>query len=69
MTMEEIRKHGLEALARELGPVGTVRFLGQFETGSGGYSTERHQRLPGKNSQHRRKRQSGMEKRRRKTKE
>lgn len=42
MTSEEIRQAGLEALARELGSVGTVRFLQQFETGHGDYSTERH---------------------------
>jgi hypothetical protein len=27
MPMEEIRRMGLDALARELGPVGMVRFL------------------------------------------
>jgi len=32
MTLEQIRLAGLEALARELGPVGMVRFLQQFET-------------------------------------
>ena len=42
MTSEEIRQAGLEALARELGPVGMVRFLQQFETGRGDYSAERH---------------------------
>jgi len=33
---------GLEALTRELGPAGMVRFLQQFETGQGDYSIERH---------------------------
>ena len=42
MTSEEIRQAGLEALTRELGPAGTVRFLQLFETGHGDYSTERH---------------------------
>ena len=42
MTLEQIRLAGLEALARELGPVGMVRFLQQFETGQGNYSVERH---------------------------
>lgn len=42
MTSEEIRQAGLEVLVRELGPVGTVRFLQQFETGQGDYSQERH---------------------------
>ncbi len=45
MTLEQIRLAGLEALARELGPVGMVRFLQQFETGRGDYSVERHQWL------------------------
>ncbi|MGA9348731.1 MAG: hypothetical protein WBW48_08005 [Anaerolineae bacterium] len=40
---EELRRLvGLEALARELGPVGMVRFLQQFEIGRGDYSVERH---------------------------
>jgi hypothetical protein len=42
--MEDIRRAGLEALARELGPVRMVRFLQQFETGSGDYTAERAER-------------------------
>ena len=34
MTLEQIRLVGLEALTRELGPAGMVRFLQQFETGN-----------------------------------
>jgi hypothetical protein len=45
MTLDQIRKAGMRALARELGPVGMVRFLQQFETGDGDYTTERHQWL------------------------
>ncbi len=45
MTLEEVRIAGLKALSRELGPVGMVRFLQQFETGSGDYTAERHQWL------------------------
>jgi hypothetical protein len=41
-TLEQIRLVGLEALSRELGPVGMIRFLQQFETGHGDYSTDRH---------------------------
>ena len=41
MTLEQIRLAGLEALSRDLGPVGLVRFLQQFETGRGDYTTER----------------------------
>ena len=46
MSLEELRQRGLAALAKELGPVGMVRFLQQFETGSGDYTAERHQWLP-----------------------
>ena len=46
MSLEEIRQHGIDALARELGPVGMIRFLQQFETGKGDYTLERHQWLP-----------------------
>lgn len=45
MSLEELRQRGLAALAKELGPVGMVRFLQQFETGSGDYTAERHQWL------------------------
>jgi hypothetical protein len=41
MSLLEIRAAGLDALARELGPVGMVRFLQQFETGRGDYTRER----------------------------
>lgn len=44
-TLIEIRKLGLAALSRELGPVAMVRFLQQSEIGHGDYSNERHQRL------------------------
>lgn len=45
MPLEEIRRLGLEALMRQLGPVGMARFLQQFETGQGDYTAERHQWL------------------------
>jgi len=45
MTLNEIRQKGLEVLSRELGPVGMIRFMQQFETGSGDYSIERHEWL------------------------
>lgn len=41
--LEEIRRLGLEVLARALGPLGMVRFLQQFETGHGDYTAERTQ--------------------------
>jgi hypothetical protein len=43
MTLNQIQQKGLEALSRELGPVGMVRFLQMFETGYGDYTKERHQ--------------------------
>ncbi len=45
MSPSEIRRKGLEALARSLGPVGMVRFLQQFDKGSGDYTQARRQRL------------------------
>jgi hypothetical protein len=45
MTLEQIRLIGLKALSRDLGPVGLVRFLQQFETGHGDYTAERHRWL------------------------
>lgn len=45
MTTGQIRNHGLEALRRELGVVGMVRFLQQFSNGEGDYSVDRHQWL------------------------
>jgi hypothetical protein len=41
MTLDQIRRAGLQALARELGPVGMVRFLQQFEMGTGNYTQDR----------------------------
>jgi hypothetical protein len=45
LTQEQIRTRGLKVLSLELGPVGLVRFLQQFETGQGDYTAERHQWL------------------------
>lgn len=36
-----IRKLGIEALSKALGPVGMARFLQQYETGVGDYTKER----------------------------
>lgn len=46
MIPEGLRNAGLRALQRELGAVGTVRFIQQFETGPGNYTVDRW-RLPG----------------------
>jgi hypothetical protein len=45
MTPQQIRVAGLAALSRELGLVGMIRFMQQFETGQGDYSSDRHQWL------------------------
>jgi hypothetical protein len=45
MSPDELRRAGLEALMRELGPAGMVRFLQQFENGSGDYTAERAERI------------------------
>ena len=42
MTLEQVRLTGLQALSRDLGPLGLVRFLQQYEVGHGDYTTERH---------------------------
>jgi len=47
LTLDEIRRKGLEALRRELGQAGMIRFLQQFETGSGNYAHERHSWVDG----------------------
>ena len=41
MNLVEIRKKGIEALNNALGPVGMVRFLHQYESGTGDYTKER----------------------------
>jgi hypothetical protein len=45
MTPQQIREAGMAALARELGVVGMIRFMQQFELGKGDYSKDRHQWL------------------------
>lgn len=45
LTPDQIRKLGYEALAEKLGPVGMVRFLQQFEMGTGDYTKERYKLL------------------------
>ena len=42
LTPDQIRQKGLQALRRELGRSGMIRFLQQFETGSGDYAHDRH---------------------------
>jgi len=45
MTLDQIRRKGLKALERHLGPDGMIRFLQQFKTGWGDYTKERHKWL------------------------
>ena len=40
--MDEIRQQGLAALEERLGRADMIRFLQQFQTGSGDYATQRH---------------------------
>jgi len=40
-TLAELRRAGIDALAKALGPVGMARFLQQFDSGQGDYTTER----------------------------
>jgi hypothetical protein len=42
-SIDEIRELGLQALQEKLGKVGMIRFLQQFETGSGDYTKERRE--------------------------
>ncbi len=44
-TISEIRKIGIEALAKALGPIGMVRFIQSFDLGKGDYTKERSQWL------------------------
>ncbi len=41
-TLDEVRQQGLAALEERLGRADTIRFLQQFETGSGDYARQRH---------------------------
>lgn len=40
-TLAELRRAGIDALVKALGPVGMARFLQQFDPGQGDYTTER----------------------------
>jgi hypothetical protein len=40
LSLIEIQSKGLEMLSRELGPVGLIRFLQQFDSGAGDYTAE-----------------------------
>ena len=42
MTLDKLRREGLDALRAKLGKEGMIRFLQQFENGEGDYARERH---------------------------
>ncbi len=46
LTPNEIRVRGFEALLRELGAAGAVRFIQQYESGRGDYTRNRRTWLP-----------------------
>jgi hypothetical protein len=48
LTLYEIRTIGFDALIRELGPAGAVRFIQQYEAGHGDYTRNRRKLLPKK---------------------
>lgn len=48
LSLYEIRTIGFEALVRELGPAGAIRFIQQYETGQGDYTRDRKKLLPKK---------------------
>ncbi len=43
MSLYEIRMEGWKALTERLGPAGAMRFMMQYDPGSGDYSKERHE--------------------------
>jgi hypothetical protein len=45
LTPDELRRRGYEALVKELGPDGFVRFLQYLREGHGDYTAERRARL------------------------
>ncbi len=47
MSEEEFERRTLDAIHREFGPGGVVRFLMAFRSGKGDYTRDRHQWLDG----------------------
>lgn len=45
MSPIEIQQLGMAILLRELGPAGLIRFIKQYDLGTGDYTKERHQWL------------------------
>jgi hypothetical protein len=42
LTLEQVRRKGLELLFRGLGPDDAIRFLQLYDNGKGNYTEERH---------------------------
>lgn len=42
LTLNEVRKKGLDALKQALGPADMIRFLNDLQPGSGDYTKDRH---------------------------
>ena len=47
MSLDQIQKAGMRVLLEELGPVGFVRFVQQYEIGYGDYTEARREWLSG----------------------
>jgi len=45
MTDEQLERHALDILGRELGPHGLARFLRSFRSGAGNYTAQRNRWL------------------------
>lgn len=45
LSPNELRRVGIDALVKSLGPLGMVRFIQQFDIGSGDYTKERSELL------------------------
>ena len=52
MSEEEFERRTLDAIHREFGPGGVVRFLMAFRSGKGDYTRDRHQWLDGITMEH-----------------
>ena len=48
MTPEKIRRVGIDALVKSLGPIGMISFFQQFNLGEGDYTRDRHKWLTDK---------------------
>ena len=48
LTLYEIRTIRFDALSRELGPAGAIRFIQEYESGHGDYTHNRKKLLPKK---------------------